>query len=74
MDGFIQKVGFAVDGMQITQYIAENVFQLDPPPPELSENCTANDYIRIDLSVALWHRKQIFNMTRRGFWKSSCAA
>ena len=43
MDGFIQKVGFAVDGMQITQYIAENVFQLDLPPPELSENCTAND-------------------------------
>lgn len=51
MDGFIQKVGFAVDGMQITQYIAENIFQLDPPPPELSENCTANDYIRMVLEI-----------------------
>ena len=37
MDGFFQKVGFDVEGMQITQHIAENVFQLDPPPPELSE-------------------------------------
>ena len=45
MDGFFQKVGFDVEGMQITQHIAENIFQLDPPPPELSENTQANDYI-----------------------------
>lgn len=45
LDGFFQKVGFDVEGMQITQHIAENVFQLDPPPPELSENTQANDYI-----------------------------
>ena len=45
LDGFFQKVGFAIDGMQITQHIAENIFQLDPPPPELSENTQANDYI-----------------------------
>ena len=45
MDGFFQKVGFDVEGMQITQHIAENIFQLDPPPPELSDNTQANDYI-----------------------------
>ena len=45
LDGFFQKVGFDVEGMQITQHIAENIFQLDPPPPELSENTQANDYI-----------------------------
>lgn len=28
----------------------------------------------LSISAALWHRKQIFNMTRRAFWKSSCAA
>ena len=45
MDGFFQQVGFDVEGMQITQHIAENIFQLDPPPPELSENTQTNDYI-----------------------------
>ena len=34
-----------MEGLQITQHIAENIFQLDPPPPELSENTQTNDYI-----------------------------
>lgn len=45
MDGFLAKMGFDVEGMQITQHIAENIFQLDPSPPELSENTRDNDYI-----------------------------
>ena len=96
MDGYFQKVGFDVEGMQITQHIAENIFQLDPPPPELSENAQPNDYIlkaletkdlryfsfflhKIEKRLNRYIRRTLFrrgasDMTRRGFWKSSCAA
>ena len=96
MDGYFQKVGFDVEGMQITQHIAENIFQLDPLPPELSENAQPNDYIlkaletkdlryfsfflhKIEKRLNRYIRRTLFrrgasDMTRRGFWKSSCAA
>ena len=45
MKGYIQEVGFLSEDMQITKRIANNIFQLDPPPPELGEEAKDNDYI-----------------------------
>lgn len=45
MKGYIQQVGFLSEDMQITNRIANNIFQLDPPPPELGAEAKDNDYI-----------------------------
>ena len=45
MTNYIMGVLYHSDTPNLTMYVANNMFQLDPPPPEPEDAKTGNDYI-----------------------------